>query len=617
MVRSEITEEVKNSEVFSIMADETKDVKKKEQISLVVRYYFNGAIQESFLHFELPALKRVLQDIAQERNGERSIEARGLLAQLDLEFIVHLVTLRKVFGETTFLSDMLQSSSLDLSKAVDLVGSLVQTLNDFRQESFFDNLWDEVLNISEQCDTAIQPAAKRQKRLSSKLAESFLYDANIEDLGHELHQFSRILDRKIKTGMQRPDSTVELVQFIEPYKEVFFELFRLCKIAVAIPVSSASCERSFSTLKLVKTFLRSTITDERLSNLGVLSIESRRSKALNLDLFVDRLDPAHHSEAATWANEVDPRKACQLFREELLERNSECPRLFLSIDMFDAEGDAAVGQGVNRLVLSMAMQKLKTGFSINLGCAALTSLFEGEMEHRVPSAAAVLRESNLFEMAGRMIGHSFLHGGFGFSGLSVPVVTLDWWEHGYCSISLKNTQLTAQETTSVTDLCLSWDLPVPTSTNHDWLFQELLSHAVLHRVRQRIKQIHKGLKETGIWPLVSNRPDVHPILFPREKNDELNSQTVIQNIHWPQPKSDSDEDGAVPLEKVLRDFMKFWVGWELLTTNLEVEVVTSTYLVALTCFLKLKFPSHYQTYEKFHQDLMMALSSISSGFGLV
>ena len=46
------------------------------------------------------------------------------------------------------------------------------------------------------------------------------------------------------------------------------------------------------------------------------------------------------------------------------------------------------------------------------------------MEHRVPSAAAVLRESNLFEMAGRMIGLSFLHGGFGFSGLSVPIVTL-------------------------------------------------------------------------------------------------------------------------------------------------------------------------------------------------
>ncbi|MEQ2223609.1 hypothetical protein ILYODFUR_038315 [Ilyodon furcidens] len=66
----------------------------------------------------------------------------------------------------------------------------------------------------------------------------------------------------------------------------------------------------------------------------------------------------------------------------------------------------------------MAMQKLKTGFIMHL------ALFDGEKEHRVPSAAAVLQDSNLFEMAGRMIGHSFLHGGFTFSGLCLPVVTV-------------------------------------------------------------------------------------------------------------------------------------------------------------------------------------------------
>ncbi len=43
----------------------------------------------------LPALKRLLQEIAQERHGEKTVEARGLLAQIDLEFVVHLVTLRK------------------------------------------------------------------------------------------------------------------------------------------------------------------------------------------------------------------------------------------------------------------------------------------------------------------------------------------------------------------------------------------------------------------------------------------------------------------------------------------------------------------------------------------
>lgn len=52
MVRSEIIDEVKNSEVFSTVADEMKDIKKEEQISLVLRYYHNGVIQESFLHFE-------------------------------------------------------------------------------------------------------------------------------------------------------------------------------------------------------------------------------------------------------------------------------------------------------------------------------------------------------------------------------------------------------------------------------------------------------------------------------------------------------------------------------------------------------------------------------------
>lgn len=38
-------------------------------------------------------------------------------------------------------------SLIGFSKAVDLVEALVQTLNDFRQESFFDNLWDEVLAV--------------------------------------------------------------------------------------------------------------------------------------------------------------------------------------------------------------------------------------------------------------------------------------------------------------------------------------------------------------------------------------------------------------------------------------------------------------------------------------
>ena len=50
----------------------------------------------------LPALKRLLQEIAQERHGEKTVEARGLLAQIDLEFVVHLVTTVSCLGRQSY-----------------------------------------------------------------------------------------------------------------------------------------------------------------------------------------------------------------------------------------------------------------------------------------------------------------------------------------------------------------------------------------------------------------------------------------------------------------------------------------------------------------------------------
>ncbi len=90
-----------------------------------------------------------------------------------------------------------------------------------------------------------------------------------------------------------PVTLMEFTRFLEPFKEVFFELFCLTKIAVVLPVSSASCECSFSTLKLVKTHFRPTMSDSRPSNLAVLSIESECSKAPDLDAFIKRFSAQH------------------------------------------------------------------------------------------------------------------------------------------------------------------------------------------------------------------------------------------------------------------------------------------------------------------------------------
>ena len=63
----------------------------------------------------------------------------------------------------------------------------------------------------------------------------------------------------------------------------------LClKLYLTIGVSIASCERSFSKLKMIKSYLRSTINDDRLSALPILSTERDNIQKLDFkDIIAD------------------------------------------------------------------------------------------------------------------------------------------------------------------------------------------------------------------------------------------------------------------------------------------------------------------------------------------
>ncbi len=50
-----------------------------------------------------------------------------------------------------------------------------------------------------------------------------------------------------------------------------------------MPVSVASCERSFSKLKLIKNYLRSSMHEDRLTNLAIIAIEYDLASKLNHD----------------------------------------------------------------------------------------------------------------------------------------------------------------------------------------------------------------------------------------------------------------------------------------------------------------------------------------------
>jgi len=58
-------------------------------------------------------------------------------------------------------------------------------------------------------------------------------------------------------------------------------------LLLTLPVTVATCERSFSKLKFVKNYLRSTMSEERLTDLAMLSIENERAKKLDTSKVVD------------------------------------------------------------------------------------------------------------------------------------------------------------------------------------------------------------------------------------------------------------------------------------------------------------------------------------------
>lgn len=58
-------------------------------------------------------------------------------------------------------------------------------------------------------------------------------------------------------------------------------------LLLTLPVTVATCERSFSKLKLIKNYLRSTMSEERLSDLAMLSIENEHARKLDTSKVVD------------------------------------------------------------------------------------------------------------------------------------------------------------------------------------------------------------------------------------------------------------------------------------------------------------------------------------------
>ena len=297
------------------------------------------------------SLIATLEEVGEGDDRSCAVEARGLLYQVKtFPFIICLSTFN-LLSITNALSKTLQDRKLDLAAASELVDATVKTLHQYRSEAKWSGIWQESVLLANNCDVDIQPAPKRSSRPPKRLEEyvgttahgsrdnlshesdyrSSLYypvldcitgemESRFSDLGKSLMKALQSCSPKSKSfldysvlqpiidhyKLNNDDIKVELIHAKEllknkpldsisdvidqliPLRVAFPNLLRQLQIALTLSVSSAACERTFSSLKRVKTYLRSTMTDERLTNLALLTIEKDLTMILSLEDVIDK-----------------------------------------------------------------------------------------------------------------------------------------------------------------------------------------------------------------------------------------------------------------------------------------------------------------------------------------
>ena len=88
---------------------------------------------------------------------------------------------------------------------------------------------------------------------------------------------------------QLPDSPINALN--ECDSRLFPNISTLLRILSTIPVTSCEAERSFSALRRIKPFLRTTMAEDRLNGLTLLHIH--RNISINVDDAVDQFAGKH------------------------------------------------------------------------------------------------------------------------------------------------------------------------------------------------------------------------------------------------------------------------------------------------------------------------------------
>ena len=150
--------------------------------------------------------------------------------------------------------------------------------------------------VARDIEVAIVEAVNGNTPCMKAVIEHFGSDLDHRRLELHLAMFCDVLragrSMELSPSVTCMNDVVNMLMEKTEWRKLFPELVKLLQLFLTIPVTTCTAERTFSSLRRLKTYLRSTLTQKRLNHVAVLHCHRDRCEQLNLkkicNAFVER-----------------------------------------------------------------------------------------------------------------------------------------------------------------------------------------------------------------------------------------------------------------------------------------------------------------------------------------
>ncbi|XP_070672535.1 uncharacterized protein [Malus domestica] len=221
----------------------------------------------------------------------KDLQSKDMLIDVAIEQVQGLIAYFEKYRETGFTEAMINAKKLAIEMEIDPVfpeqksvkfvekDILMRMKRRFEEYQAYDDIFG-FLFTSERLNSMDNNKLKDScDRLQNFLKKDELFDVDGDALLVELKLLRERLPKEIKTS-------IDILNYLKRMR-CFPTASVAYRILLTIPITVASAERSFSKLKLLKSYLRSTMLQERLNGLALISIESDFLDKIDYEVLID------------------------------------------------------------------------------------------------------------------------------------------------------------------------------------------------------------------------------------------------------------------------------------------------------------------------------------------